>query len=246
MVQEFNGGWVEGIYLDDCENYFVNYVDCFEWCELFGMDYCLCLLSGEYCWLSSQVVLYFGLEGEFLGFIGICIDIIECWVVEDLLIEVKVFVNGIIDVIFVYLCVFDMNGRILVVNQVWFDFFDWNYLVLEKLNYFIGINYFDICEVGLVFFLGDMQVMVVGICQVIVGEIGKFFYEYFCYSLDEQCWFIVMVSCFYGDSGNVVVVYKNVIEFKKVEDVVMFVWVEVEQVNNVKLCFFVVVSYDFW
>jgi PAS domain S-box-containing protein len=75
MAQEYGHGWVEGVHPADKERCFKVYEEAFDRHEAFEMDYRLRRHDGEYRWLLDRGVPNFAPDGEFLGFIGGCIDI---------------------------------------------------------------------------------------------------------------------------------------------------------------------------
>lgn len=75
--QEIGNGWAEGVHPDDLEHCLKFYMDSFAKQEAFVMQYRLRRHDGEYRWLIDRGAPYFGEKGEFLGFIGSCMDITE-------------------------------------------------------------------------------------------------------------------------------------------------------------------------
>lgn len=77
MEQEMGNGWAEGVHPDDFEVCLKIYQDSFAKREAFVMQYRLRRHDGEYRWLIDRGVPYYDEKGEFLGFIGSCMDITE-------------------------------------------------------------------------------------------------------------------------------------------------------------------------
>jgi two-component system, chemotaxis family, CheB/CheR fusion protein len=75
LEQEVGDGWTEGIHPDDFERCTHTYESAFDAREAFAMEYRLRRYDGMYRWVLDNGVPQFSLEGEFLGYIGSCIDI---------------------------------------------------------------------------------------------------------------------------------------------------------------------------
>ncbi|WP_425218144.1 PAS domain S-box protein [Tumidithrix helvetica] len=91
MEQELHNGWTEGIHPDDFQFYLDTYVNVFDTHQSFSMEYRLRRFDGEFRWLLNTGIPRFDPDGEFLGYIGSCIDIsdrkqteteLECRVIE--------------------------------------------------------------------------------------------------------------------------------------------------------------------
>ncbi|MEG5046093.1 PAS domain S-box protein [Microcoleus sp. B4-C1] len=75
IEQERGNGWTEGVHPDDFERCLDTYVTAFDARQPFKMDYRLKRCDGIYRWIMDEAVPRYGLEGEFLGYIGSCVDI---------------------------------------------------------------------------------------------------------------------------------------------------------------------------
>lgn len=75
LEQEFGDGWVEGVHPDDLEFCFNIYSSAFERREKFSMDYRLRHNDGTYHWIQDNGTPLYNLDGEFIGYIGHCLDI---------------------------------------------------------------------------------------------------------------------------------------------------------------------------
>jgi len=73
--QELGNGWFDGVHPDDLERckdiYFTN----FDLRKPFYMEYRLKRFDGHYHWISDKGVPRFSFDGEFLGYVGGCMDI---------------------------------------------------------------------------------------------------------------------------------------------------------------------------
>ncbi len=75
MEQEMGHGWLQGVHPDDLQRYFDTYINAFNARQEFRMEYRLKRFDGEYRWILDIGMPRFTSEGNFLGYIGSCIDI---------------------------------------------------------------------------------------------------------------------------------------------------------------------------
>lgn len=77
LEQELGDGWVEGVHPDDVAHCVEVYVSFFNRREMFSMDYRVRNACGEYRWIQDDGTPRYNSKGEFLGYIGHCLDISE-------------------------------------------------------------------------------------------------------------------------------------------------------------------------
>jgi PAS domain S-box-containing protein len=75
LEQEYGNGWAEGVHPNDFDRCLAIYVSSFERREAFSMEYRLRNASGEYRWILDQGTPRYDTRGQFLGYIGHCLDI---------------------------------------------------------------------------------------------------------------------------------------------------------------------------
>jgi PAS domain S-box-containing protein len=75
LEQELGNGWAEGIYPEDRQRCLNTYVTAFDARQPFQMEYRLRRFDGMYRWMIDEAVPRFTADGDFLGYIGSCIDI---------------------------------------------------------------------------------------------------------------------------------------------------------------------------
>ncbi|HZW80930.1 MAG TPA: PAS domain S-box protein, partial [Candidatus Deferrimicrobiaceae bacterium] len=85
MEQEVGTGWTEGVYPDDVQSCFDNFLPAFHAREPFRMEYRLRRADGEYRWVIESGVPRYTSAGEFAGYIGSNIDITDRKQAESLL-----------------------------------------------------------------------------------------------------------------------------------------------------------------
>jgi PAS domain S-box-containing protein len=77
LEQELGDGWTEGVHPDDYQRCLQIYVACFDRREAFSMDYRLRHADGTYHWIRDDGNPRFDSQGEFIGYIGFCVDITQ-------------------------------------------------------------------------------------------------------------------------------------------------------------------------
>ncbi|MCE1202989.1 MAG: PAS domain S-box protein [Holophagaceae bacterium] len=77
LEQELGNGWAEGVHPEDFERCLQTYVAAFDRREPFSMEYRLRHASGEYRWLLDDGTPNLDARGNFLGYIGYCLDITD-------------------------------------------------------------------------------------------------------------------------------------------------------------------------
>jgi PAS domain S-box-containing protein len=75
--EELDSGWAEGIHSDDFERCLETYNSAFDRRELFTMEYRLRRADGTFRWVFDTGAPRFSSTGEFLGYIGSCVDITD-------------------------------------------------------------------------------------------------------------------------------------------------------------------------
>lgn len=75
LQQEAADGWTESVHPDDLAACRETYLSAFEQHQTFSMEYRILHASGDYRWIRDDGCPRYDSRGEFLGYIGFCIDI---------------------------------------------------------------------------------------------------------------------------------------------------------------------------
>jgi PAS domain S-box-containing protein len=85
LEQELGDGWAEGVHPDDLERCIEIYAGAFDRRERFSMDYRLRRHDGEYRWMRRTGTPRYDSQGDFLGYVGQCLDVTDQKFAEEAL-----------------------------------------------------------------------------------------------------------------------------------------------------------------
>ncbi len=77
LEQEMGNGWLDGVHPDDMNSCLKTYCEAFDRQEQFSMDYRLRNKNGDYRWIQDNGTPRYNTKGEFIGYIGHCLDITD-------------------------------------------------------------------------------------------------------------------------------------------------------------------------
>jgi PAS domain S-box-containing protein len=117
MEEELGNGWVKGVHPADYDRCLEIYVKSFEAREPFKMEYRLRRYDGEYRWILDHGIPRFSPGGDFLGYIGSCIDITERRKIEEVLHQSEDRMAGIINSAMDAIISVDSQQRVILFNR---------------------------------------------------------------------------------------------------------------------------------
>lgn len=117
LEQELGNGWAEGVHPDDLQRCINIYDSSFKKKVKFSMEYRIRHHSGEYRWIMDDGTPRYDSKGQFIGYIGHCLEITERKLAEHTLLESekrfrKLFENMAQGVVYQ-----NKNGEITVANS---------------------------------------------------------------------------------------------------------------------------------
>ncbi|MFZ4457132.1 MAG: PAS domain S-box protein [Bacteroidales bacterium] len=83
IEQELGDGWAEGVHPEDLNRCIDIYITAFDKREEFSMTYRIRRFDGEYRWVLDNGKPRYDTHGEFIGYIGHCLDITERILAEE-------------------------------------------------------------------------------------------------------------------------------------------------------------------
>jgi len=213
LEQELGNGWAEGVHPDDFKQCLDTYTASFDAHHEFTMQYRLRKHDGEYGWVTDTGVPRFNGDGEFLGYIGTCVDITYQKEIEVRIRESAEFNDKVLASLYTQIAIIEKNGTILAVNDAWVSFARTN----GKFPSDVGSNYLDECD--RVANSGDMNARraVTGIKSVLEGEIKLFEMEYPCHSPGEFRTLLMRVVPLQTAAGGGVISLTDVSQLKLAE-----------------------------
>lgn len=75
LEQELGDGWLQEVHPEDLDRCLQTHVESFDRREPFSMEYRIRHVDGSYRWIRSDGNPRYNSQGEFLGYIGFCVDI---------------------------------------------------------------------------------------------------------------------------------------------------------------------------
>jgi PAS domain S-box-containing protein len=122
VEQELGHGWSEFVHRDDFERCLSHYTNSFDARAPFTIEYRLRRHDGEYRWFLDNGMPRFGAGGEFIGYIGSCVDITDRKRGEAQLLESEERFRTLADNISQFAWMADAAGWLFWYNQRWYDY----------------------------------------------------------------------------------------------------------------------------
>jgi len=97
LEQEMGMGWAEGVHPDDLQKCVDTYCQAFDRREKFSMVYRIRRHDGEYRWIQDDGSPRFNSHGDFIGYIGHCLDVSDRILYEQKLAESETLFRSLIE-----------------------------------------------------------------------------------------------------------------------------------------------------
>jgi PAS domain S-box-containing protein len=125
LEQEWGNGWAEGVHPEDFQRCLNIYTGAFDRRESFSMAYRLRRYDGEYRWIIDDGSPRFDSKGEFIGYVGHCLDITERRVAEEALRSNEERLKAILKATPDPIVLYDVNGYPQYLNPAFTEVFGW-------------------------------------------------------------------------------------------------------------------------
>jgi PAS domain S-box-containing protein len=142
LEQELGGGWMESIHPDDAQRCLSISKNAFEYQEKFSLEYRIRHADGGYRWIQDDGSPRYNSNGQFIGYIGHCLDITEYKLSGQKIMENEELLANIIENIPVTLIIKEVNN----LNYVMMNKAGESMLGLKREDV-VGKNVFDLYSI---------------------------------------------------------------------------------------------------
>jgi len=213
--QESGDGWVEGVHPEDLARLLEVYNGAFEARRPYTTEYRLRRHDGVYRWILANGVPRLSPAGEFLGFIGTCIDIDDRRRAEDLRRRSEELSQAVLNSMQAHIAVLDREGRVVAVNEAWRRFSEENGGAVAGTD--IGTNYLRVCTAAAAAGGEGAREILEGLRAVLAGRREGFRAEYPCHAPGRERWFMLYATPLPGARGGAVVSHIDITDRKRAE-----------------------------
>ncbi|MEA5509007.1 diguanylate cyclase [Crocosphaera sp. UHCC 0190] len=130
LEEQLNDGWQKNLHPEDKSSYLKTYLNAFKKPASFEQKFRLKHFDGNYRWLLSRGVPRLTSEGEFVGYIGSCIDITEHKKLEETLLQISTAVESSSEAI----SILDKKGKSLYHNPAFVELFGYTPDTLNEMG----------------------------------------------------------------------------------------------------------------
>ncbi len=169
--------------------------------------------NGEPFWNELLVTPLIDHDGHVTHFIGFQRDVTQRRAIQAELEQQKEFATATLDAMTAHICVLDVDGTIIRVNQAWRRFAESNGAIASSVSE--GVNYLAVLDTVRGRDAAYAQQLATAIREIILGRRSAYDSEYPCHAPFEQRWFKVRVNRFgEGDQRRIVVAHESITELK--------------------------------
>ena len=117
MEEQLGNGWAQGVHPEDLDGCLETYLSSFEARTGFRMEYRLKRHDGEFRWVLDTGVPRIGPDGQFMGYIGSCLDITEIKSSHESVKRQHKFLRNVLEALTHPFCVIDVETYEIVMSN---------------------------------------------------------------------------------------------------------------------------------
>jgi PAS domain S-box-containing protein len=216
LEQELGDGWAGGVHPEDRTHCLDGYRQAFTTRSPFTLEYRLRRADGEYRWLLDYGVPRFEGTGEFVGYMGSCIDVTDIRAARQVLLEHTALRSAVFSSLYGQLAAIDRDGIILTVNEAWTQVA--GEPGMRPLRPPVGVNYRSVVRRTAAAGAPDTKPMLEAIESVLDGRTTRASLEYPVGTPTEERWFEMVVEPFRRPEGGAVISHVDITRRRRAED----------------------------
>lgn len=206
LEAELGTGWLRHLHPDDRQSRMSHFLSQFYQRLPFKVEYRLRRHDGVYRWVLSTGVPRLSSDGEFMGYVGSCLDITDRKEAEESIRESERFVKSTFNSLHARIVIIDETARIVSSNQSWVQYCE-GLSGCEGHRCDIDVNFFQLLPQV----LADetyFRPITTGIQNILHGHANQFALEYPANSDKGRIWHYMVAQRFIGE-GPVRIVISN-------------------------------------
>ncbi len=216
LEQELGDGWTVGVHPEDRGACFEAYRSAFDARSEFTIEYRLRRFDGQYRSVVDRGVPRFTAEGQFIGYVGSCVDITEIREAHQELLQTIALRSAIFGSLYGHVVALDGNGIILAVNDSWRRFAEEHGGKRDLTG--VGQDYLAVCRDAAAAGDASAQRALDAVVAVLSGRSAREVREYVCPTPTEERWFEMAVEPFSRPGGGAVVSHIDITRRRRAEE----------------------------